>query len=102
MPVRPVERHHELRAQPLAEWMHTDQVLELGHDLRVPTLLKVGVKPILECGDAQLLEPGDVRSGKRFVGEVLKRRSSPLAQSAPQDGASLRAARRMCAPALRQ
>ena len=45
---RPVEREHQLAAQPLAQRVLRDERLELGDELGVPTEREVGLDPPLE------------------------------------------------------
>ena len=57
---RPVERQHQLIAQPLPEWMRRDRGFELTHQLRVAPAGQIGIDPLLERRPAELLEPGDL------------------------------------------
>ena len=74
---RAVEREHQLATQPLAERMARAQRLELCHELRRLAAAQVGLQPVLERLEPQLLEPGRLRLGKRLVREVGQRRAAP-------------------------
>ena len=51
-----VQREHQLRAQTLAQRLGRDEGLQLRHELGVPSECEVGVDPLLERAQAQLLE----------------------------------------------
>ena len=55
----PVEREHELAAQPLAQRMRADERVELGDQLGVPPERELGLDPRLDRLQAQLLEAAD-------------------------------------------
>ena len=59
---RAVEREHLLAAQPLAQRVLGDERLELGDERRVPPERELGVDPLLERREPQLLEPLDRRA----------------------------------------
>ena len=48
LPARPVQREHQLTAQPLAQRVLRDETLELAHELRVAAEREVGLDPLLE------------------------------------------------------
>ena len=77
LPAAPVERDHELAAQPLDERMLRDQELEVCDELRVVTECELRLDPLLQRFEAQLVEPGDVEPGPGLVGEPLERRPAP-------------------------
>ena len=54
-----------------------DQLLELGDQFAVPAERQLRLDPLLESGEAQLLQPGDLARGERLVREVGQRRSPP-------------------------
>ena len=66
-----------MRAQPLAERVLRDQLLELADELRVAAGLEVGRDPLLEHREAQLLQTGHGRQRERLVGEVGQRLAPP-------------------------
>ena len=74
---RAIEREHELGAGPLSQRLRGDEGLELGHELGVAAEREVGVDTLLDRGQAQLLETGDVGLGERLVGEIRKRGPAP-------------------------
>ena len=76
----PVQRHHQLTAKALAERMALDERLELADQLVVASEREVGVDPLLERGQAELLEASDLRLGERLVREVGKGRPAPERQ----------------------
>ena len=57
--------------------MFRDKLLELAHELRVRAERKIGIDPLLQGRQPELLEPVDRRLRKRLVREIGKRRSSP-------------------------
>ena len=64
-----------------------DEGLELGDERRVPAEREVGLDPLLERREPQLLEPLDGRARERLVGEVGERRPAPeLERLAEQRG----------------
>src|SRR6266545_2682971 len=71
-----VQGKHQLRAKALAQRMSRGECLELADDLRVAAEDQVGLDAILDCGEAQLLEPSEVRPGER-IGRELGQRSAP-------------------------
>ena len=73
----PVQRQHELTAEALAERVALDERLELTDQLVVPSEREVGVDPLLERGQTELLEPSDLRLGERLVREVGEGRPAP-------------------------
>ena len=80
LPARPVERQHQLRVQALAVGMLAWQRLELADQLGIAAERELRLDPLLDRGQTQLLEPGDLRLGERLVGEVGKRRAAPERQ----------------------
>ena len=84
LPAGAVQREHQLPAQPLAQWVPADELLELLDDRVMPAQGEVGLDPLLERREVQLLEPGDVVLGKRLVGELGERRAAPEGESNPE------------------
>ena len=72
-----VEREHQLAAQALPQRMLGDERLELADELGVTAERQVGVDPLLERRQPQLLQPRDLGLGERLVGEVGERRPAP-------------------------
>ena len=61
-----------------------DERLELGNELGVAAEGEVGLDPLLESGQAQLLEASDLALRERLGREVRKRRSAPERECGPQ------------------
>ena len=62
--------------------MRSDELLELRDDLLVAAELELGLDPPLQQVQAQLLEPTDLRSGERQVGELAERWAAPEREAA--------------------
>ena len=62
--LRAVEGEHQLRVQALALRVLADQRLELADQLGVAAQRQLGLDPLLERGEAQLVEPGDLACAK--------------------------------------
>ena len=77
LPIAPVEGEHQLPAEPLAASVLRDQRLELGNKIAMAAERQVGVDPVLERGQPQLLQPGRLGLRERFVANVLVRRAAP-------------------------
>ena len=77
LPVAAVEGEHELPAQPLAGRVLGGERLELGHQRAVTAELEVGLDPILERGEPELVQPRDLGLRERLVADVLVRRPAP-------------------------
>ena len=82
LPVRPVQREHQLRAQALPVRMLVHQPLQLGDHLSVPAQRELGVDRLLGSGHAQVLEPGYLRLRERLVCQVRERRAPPQRERA--------------------
>ena len=52
-------------------------LLELADELGSATKLELGLDPLLDGGQPQLLEPGGLVLGERLVREVGQRRTAP-------------------------
>ena len=74
---RPVQREHQLTAQPLAQRVLRDETLELADELRMAAEREIGLDPLLERREAKLLEADDRGLGELLVGEVRQRRAAP-------------------------
>ena len=74
---RPVEREHQLGTQPLAEGMFESERFELRGQLGVLAERELGLDPVLERGQAQLLEPHDFGFGKRLERQIRQRPAPP-------------------------
>src|SRR5439155_7084154 len=80
LPTGSVQRDDQLPPQPLAERMLSDEVLELVDELPIAAELEIGVYPLLERGQAQLLETVDLAGQRRLVRQVGERGPSPQRQ----------------------
>ena len=72
-----VEREHELAAQSLAVRVLGDEGLELAHHPGVLPERQLPLDPLLDAGEAKLLEPCDLRGGEPVRGEVGEGRAAP-------------------------
>ena len=72
-----VEREHQLAADPLAQRVRGDERLELGDERAVAAEGEVGVDPLLEQREPELLEPRRLDGGERLEGELRERRAAP-------------------------
>jgi hypothetical protein len=70
LPAGTVQREHQLDAQPLPQRLARDVRLELPDERRVAAEGKIGLEPLLERLQAELLDAGDLGLGEAFVGEV--------------------------------
>jgi hypothetical protein len=73
----PIQRKHQQADQPLARRMLGRQPLELGDDERVLALRQPRINPLLQRGEAQLLEPRDLCLRERLVPRVGQRGTTP-------------------------
>ena len=70
LPAAPVQRHHEQGVQLLVQRMVLHQDLQLAARLRVQPAVELERDVLLEGGEAEALEPGDLGLGERLVAEV--------------------------------
>ena len=103
LPPRAIQREHELPARTLAQGVLAHEPLELADHLRVVSECEVGVDPVLERGEPQVLEAGDGGLGEGLEREVAERRTAPQRQRASQPrGPGLGVARGQGAATLRR
>ena len=57
---RAVESKHELRAQPLTQWLRPHQRVQLANQLGVSADGEIIVMAILETGEAKLIQAGNL------------------------------------------
>jgi hypothetical protein len=76
LPAGPVEREDQLPAQSLAVGVLRDEGLQLGHELGVPARRQVGVDPVLEGGEAKVVQVRG-RTPGGLAGEVGQRTAVP-------------------------
>jgi hypothetical protein len=79
----PVEREHELAAQALAQGVLGDQRLELSDHL-CAAKREVGLDPIRQRLQAQLIQASDLGPGERRKGKVGQRRPTPQPERLPE------------------
>jgi hypothetical protein len=72
-----VQAQHQLAMNALPQWMLGGERLELANDLGVTAGGKIGVDPLLEGGEPQLLETTDLGLRERLVSEIGERRTAP-------------------------
>src|SRR4029450_1194095 len=72
-----IERAHQLRAQALTQRMLGNQRLELRDQLVVAPGGELGLDPLFESGQPQLLEALDVQPGKRLELQIGQRPAAP-------------------------
>ncbi len=97
-----VEREHQLPAQALAQRVARDLQLELGDHVGMEPERQVGLDPVLQAGEPQLLQPHALGERER-LGELGQRGPAPDVERLAQAlGGRLRVAaqqRRAAAPA---
>ena len=86
----PVEREHELPAQPLAVGMVADERLQRPDHVGVAAERELRLDELLVRRDPQLLELRDRGLGERLVGEVGERRAAPQGEAALERGGGAR------------
>ena len=77
LPARAVQGEHQLGAEMLAERIGACESVELADQLRVAAVGEIALDPLLETGEAKLLQACDLGFGEAPVGEVGQRVSSP-------------------------
>ena len=88
-----VEREHQLPAEGLAQRMLAHERLQLADDVAVAPQLQVGVDPLLERHEPELLEPSDLRLRELLERELGERGAAPEVERAPEQRAPLLGAR---------
>ena len=82
LPARTVQRDHELPQEALAQRVLGDEPLELADDVAVATELEIGVDPLRERGEAELVQPPDLRLREVLERELARARSPPQLERA--------------------
>ena len=77
LPARTIQREHELPAEGLAERMVANERLERADDVAVPAELEIGLDPLLERDEPELLEAPDLRLCEVVEGELGECRAAP-------------------------
>ena len=85
LPAAAIEREHQLAAQSLAERVGGDQGLELADERRVAAELELGVDPLLERGEAQLVEPRGLEAREVLLVEIGERGAAPEGERLGQE-----------------
>jgi len=75
-----VQGEHELAAEPLAQRLLADQALQLTDQLAAGAEGQVGLDPLLQADQAQLVQPRDLGLGEGLVAKVGQRWSPPQRQ----------------------
>ena len=97
LPAAAVQREHQLSAQAFAERVLGDERLELRHQVVVAAERQVGVDPILERREPQLLEPSDLAVRERLAAKLGERLPVPERERVAQQGRPLARIGPLCA-----
>ena len=89
LPAAAIQRQHQLAAQPLSEHVLGDQRLELRHQLEMAAGRQVGVDPILQRRQPQLLQTGDLALRERLAPQIGQRLPPPQRQRITQPGRAI-------------
>ncbi len=81
---RAVQREHQLCAKALAERMFGDEPLQLENDLVLAAELELGLNPLFDHRQTQLIEPGRLLAGERVVAEVGQRLATEESERLPE------------------
>ena len=84
LPAAAIQREHQLAAQPLTKHVLGDQRLELCHQLEMAAGRQIGVDPILQRRQPQLLQPGDLALRERLAPQIGQRLPPPQRQRITQ------------------
>jgi hypothetical protein len=77
LPPAAVEGDHQLLMQPFPQRVRGGQRLKLADHLGMTAERQIGVDPVLEDTDVQLLQPRDLRLRERFIAQVGEWRAAP-------------------------
>ena len=102
LPAGPIQREHQLPAQPLLQRVGGDQRLDLPDQLTVGSQRQIGLDPVLQRRQPRFLQPCDRSLRERLVRELGKRLSPPQPQRRAQPLLSRGPHRRRPAPAAPQ
>ena len=81
-----IQRDHQQPTKPLAQRVRGDERFELADHDPMPPELQLEVEPLLDRGEAQFRDPGDLRRRELLVGE-LGERARLATTTRPQPGA---------------
>ena len=84
LPAGAIEREHERPARPLAEWMLANERLEFPDQTSVPAERELGLDPLLEGFELQLIEAEDLAGRKALRSEFAERPAAPERESFPK------------------
>ena len=84
LPAGAIEREHERRTQPLAEWMLANERLEFPDQTSVPAERELGLDPLLEGFELQLIEAEHLAGREALRGEFAERPAAPERESFPK------------------
>jgi hypothetical protein len=73
LPSRAVQREHQLCAKALAKRMFGNEPLQLDNDLLMAAELELGLNPLFDDRQTELIEPRRLLAGERVVAEVGQR-----------------------------
>ena len=79
-----VQRQHQRHHEAFTQRVLANEALQLRHQLPGQTEPGIGVDPVLDRLQSQLLQPRDLRLGPRLVGELLIGVTAPHRQPGPQ------------------
>ena len=77
LPARAIEGEDQLLSEAFAQRVLGDECLQLADNLGVPAELELGLDPLLERAEPQLLEAGDLALRKGLVGQVAESGPAP-------------------------
>ena len=101
LPSAAVQREHQLPVQALAQRVHRDQCLELADDVGVAAEGQVGLDPVFDRAEPELLQPPGLHLRERLAAEVAEGGAAPEPKRRAQArGRRSRLVRRELAPAL--
>src|SRR5262249_8372051 len=77
LPAAAIQRKHQLATQPLAERVLGDERLQLRDQLVMSAERQVGLDPIADRRQPELLQPRDLTLGERLTPEIGQRLAVP-------------------------
>ena len=86
LPTTAIQRQHQLAPQPLTKPIRGNQRLQLRHQLVMAARRQVGVDPILQRRQPQLLQTGDLALRERLPLQIGQRLPPPQRQRITQPG----------------
>ena len=89
LPAAAIQRQHQLTAQPLPEHVLGDHRLQLRHQLEMAAARQIGVDPILQRRQPQLLQTRDLALRQRLALQIGQRLPPPQRQRITQTGRAI-------------